>query len=125
MSHRSISVQSQIKVRGLQPQTQRVKLGLSLLAASAMVVALSCMPVHASSLSKQFRPKGSGQVDHSAFDALLSRYVVKMADGSTRVKYRALRGARPQLQAYLANMQKVSVQSLSSNAAKAYLDQSV
>nr|WP_321442694.1 DUF547 domain-containing protein [uncultured Cohaesibacter sp.] len=97
-----------------------MKLGLSLFVASAMVVALSCMPVQASSLSKRFQPKGSGQVDHSAFDALLSRYVIEMADGSTRVKYRALRSARPKLQAYLATMQKVSVKSLSSNAAKAY-----
>lgn len=95
-------------------------LAAGLVAASAMSIALSAKPVHASSLSKHFAPKGNGSVDHSAFDALLSRYVIKQADGSTRVNYRGLKAARPQLQAYLAQMQGISVRSLSRNAAKAY-----
>ncbi|WP_114008148.1 DUF547 domain-containing protein [Cohaesibacter intestini] len=120
MSQHTNTSQPQTTAKQLQPQAVTLKLAFSLLAAAGMIVALSHGPAHASALSRHFQPQGNGSVDHSGFSTLLARYVVKTGDGSTRVNYRGLQAARPQLQAYLAQMQKVSVPTLSNNAAKAY-----
>ena len=96
-----------------------MRLILGLMALSCMIVAMSSMPADASALARSFAPKGNATVDHSAFDALLSRYVVK-SNGMTLVNYRGLKSARPKLQSYISHLQKVSPTSLSNKAAKAY-----
>lgn len=123
MSHRLPPRESITRAADEVPHRLRMMQAFSLLAAIGMLAAMMVLlsgTAHASALSKHFAPKGNGSVDHSAFNSLLSRYVVTLSDGSTRVNYRAMRAARPQLQAYLAQMQRISVQSLSRNAAKAY-----
>lgn len=78
------------------------------------------LEAQAASLAKNFTPRGAQTLDHSAFGALLSQFVIPGTDGINRVNYRGLKAARSKLQAYLTRMQAVSVPSLSSKAAKAY-----
>ena len=74
----------------------------------------------ASALAQSYIPNGSHTLDHSDYDSLLKRFVVKSSDGVARVNYRGLKSQQSRLQAYLKRMQAVNVPGLSSNAAKAF-----
>lgn len=61
----------------------------------------------------RFAPDAAGSVDHTAWDAFLSRYLAPSQDGVNRVRYAAAAGEDPMLlRTYLAALQKVDPASL-------------
>lgn len=74
----------------------------------------------AASLAERFAPRGALEAKHGDFSELLSRFVIKGADGLNRVDYRGLKASRGKLSAYLARMQAIDAASLAPQAAKAY-----
>jgi len=89
--------------------------------ATLAATALGPVSVMAASPLTQFRPKGGGSVDHAAFDAILSAYVVQDANAYNTIRYRNLKtqGQR-QLKSYIAMLQSVQPATLSINEAHAY-----
>jgi hypothetical protein len=94
----------------------------SLLVATAATLGASALARVASAQAlTPFRPTGSGRVDHSAFDAMLQRYVKPDGQNYNRVDYRAFRAQGSQaLKAYLAQMSAVDPVRLSRSEAHAY-----
>ncbi len=68
----------------------------------------------------QFKPAGSGSVDHSAFDAIVQAHVKPDGKGYNRVAYNALKGDRRTLKDYVASLESADPVSLSAAEAKAY-----
>lgn len=89
--------------------------------ATLAVTALGTGPSLAAKPLTQFRPTGGGSVNHAAFDAILSAYVVPDANAYNRFRYGDLK-ARGQgdLKAYIAALSAVQPASLSTNEAHAY-----
>jgi hypothetical protein len=88
--------------------------------ATAAALPLTGKEAAAASPIRQFKPSGAGTVDHGAFDALLKAHVRVDASGYARVDYGALRGQKPALEAYLANLAGIDAANLSRNQAHAY-----
>jgi Protein of unknown function, DUF547 len=92
------------------------------LTSAAILAASATIPtsVFAAEPLVNFSPNGSGAFNHAAFDAILGGSVKPDAEGYNRVDYKALKGARGALQAYLADLQAAQPSSMSKGEAKAY-----
>ncbi len=84
----------------------------------ALVTALQSVnaPVKAKSVAEMFSAHSAGSattVDHSAWNALLGRYVVVGSDGLNRVNYQKFKSeSHAKLKAYVASMERVDVAAL-------------
>jgi hypothetical protein len=92
------------------------------LASTAVLAASTSLPITALAAEPlaNFAPNGSGAFNHSAFDAILGGAVKPDAEGYNRVDYKALKGSRGALQAYLADLQAAQPSAMSKAEAKAY-----
>lgn len=69
----------------------------------------------------RFAPDAAGSVDHTTWDAFLSRYLVSSEDGVNRVRYAAAAGDDPMLlRPYLAALQRVDPASLGKDEQMAF-----
>jgi hypothetical protein len=92
------------------------------LASSALMAALVVLPnkSFAAEPLAAFAPNGSGGFNHAALDGILGAAVKPDAEGYNRVDYKALKGSRGALQAYLADLQAAQPSAMSKAEAKAY-----
>lgn len=91
------------------------------LASTAMLATAALpLPAFAAGALTGFAPNGSGVFNHAAFDAVLAGSVKPDAEGYNRVDYKAVKGSRIALQAYLANLQSAQPSAMSKAEAKAY-----
>ena len=67
-----------------------------------------------------FRPEGTGDFDHSAFDAILERHVKPDGEGYNRFDYKAALADRAALAVYLEAMQAAKPSTFGRDAAHAY-----
>ena len=93
--------------------------------AGAMGLALSGMAVlpsdaEAASPIRAFAPRGSGDMDHGPFDAVLKAHVKPDSAGYNRVDYRGLLANRTSLAAYLSTLEAARPSGFGKNAAHAY-----
>jgi hypothetical protein len=97
--------------------------GLSTLVLAALIFSASTAAVRAGGLAERFSahdPESSVTVDHSAWEAMLKRHVVKDGD-LNRVDYAAWkRESRDELLGYIGRMEKVNVAKLSQAEQYAY-----
>lgn len=92
-----------------------------ILAASATLAASAMLPGAAQAAMRNFTPRGSASVDHTAFDRMLQSYVVPDGQGYNAVNYRRLKSeAQDALRGYLAGLLAVSPSALSGADAHAY-----
>lgn len=90
-------------------------------AATAAAAAIATTPALAARPMSQFRPNGSAGVDHSAFDAILSRYVKRDGSAYNTFDYGGLKsGGQDALKTYIAALENVRPTTLSRNEAHAY-----
>jgi hypothetical protein len=92
------------------------------LVSAGMTAAFAAMPLwaFAAEALANFAPNGSGNHNHSAFDALVRSAVKPDAEGYNRVDYKSLKGSRGALQAYLADLEAATPSAMSKAEAKAY-----
>jgi len=119
-----------MKLYGHVPRTQAARLprfplwaGLSTLVLAALIFSASTAAVRAGGLAERFSahdPESSVTVDHSAWEAMLKRHVVKDGD-LNRVDYASWkRESRDELLGYIGRMEKVNVAKLSRAEQYAY-----
>lgn len=94
----------------------------ALLAGAAALAAASALPAPANAAAiGTFRPRGNSGMDHSAFDALLQRFVATDGNGYNAVDYRSFRAAGlSDLKAYLAALEQAAPSTFSRAEAHAY-----
>jgi Protein of unknown function, DUF547 len=80
----------------------------------------TALPVFAAAPLKQFKPNGNGKASHSAFDAILQKYVTIDAAGYASVSYGALVAQRAEVDAYVASLITIDPRQLSRSEAHAY-----
>jgi hypothetical protein len=108
----------------VKPINNKSKIGLTLalgftLSAAFFIIATG--QADAASLAKTFAPKGTGSVDHSAYDKLVRKYVKVGNDGYNRVNYKGLKsGGLSALRNYLKTLQGVDAKALKKGEAHAY-----
>jgi hypothetical protein len=87
-----------------------------------MLAASAALPIQAFAAEPlaAFAPNGSSGFNHAAFDAILGGAVKPDAEAYNRVDYKALKGSRGALQAYLADLQAAQPSAMSKAEAKAY-----
>jgi hypothetical protein len=97
---------------------------LGLMLAALASLALSPELARAQTPAEHFSAYTAGStvtVDHSAWSRLLERYVVAESDGINRVRYASMKkGARADLEGYLARLVRVDVKALDRNEQFAY-----
>ncbi len=89
--------------------------------ATAAVLLIGMRPVLAAAPLRQLAPRGSGGMDHSAFNAMLAAYVKPDAEGYNRVDYRGLKsGGHAALKSYVADLEAARPSTFSVDEAHAY-----
>ena len=87
---------------------------------AGLAVASALPAPSASAAMTDFRPRGRGKADHSAFDRLLKAHVRPDAQAYNRVDYRGVKADLGALRAYVASLEAADPASLSRNEAHAY-----
>ena len=90
-------------------------------ATTAAVLLIGMRPVVAAAPLRQFAPRGSGGMDHFAFDALLAAHLRPDAEGYNRVDYRGFKaGGSDALKSYVATLEDARKSTFSVAEAHAY-----
>jgi hypothetical protein len=101
--------------------TRRKSLILAVLCAGALAVSQTAAAGELDAYFKASNPASTVAVDHSAWTAFLSKYVVKSPDGINRVAYGRVAAADKQaLKAYIRALQGVKVTALKSDEQRAF-----
>ena len=89
--------------------------------ATAALLLVGMRPVLAAAPLRQFVPRGSGGVDHTAFDAVLAAHVRPDAQGYNRVDYRRLKAVgHAALKSYIETLEAARPSTFSAADAHAY-----
>ena len=103
-----------------QITTTRRSFLLGLSATAVIAPTLLSTDAFAASPIRAFVPKGSGNFDHSAFDALLKTYVKPDSAGYNRVDYKGLQSQATTLKTYIASLEAASPSKMGADAAHAF-----
>jgi hypothetical protein len=100
----------ELSMRTLGQSSRRTVLGL--LAGLAVQANAAAANAEAAAGWVKYAAGSAKAVDHNAWDAMLRSYVVKGADGLTRVAYARFKPDQPRLKAYIANLEATDVTAL-------------
>ena len=101
-----------------QLDRRRMLTGMS---ATATILLIGMRPVVAASPLRQLAPRGSGGMDHSAFNSLLAAHVRPDAEGYNRVDYRSFKASgQTALKSYVAALEAARPTTFSVAEAHAY-----